>query len=320
MSDPSELLQRIAPSLGALEGHRLSILDKRRKGGLAMLIAGLLGALATLMIGQSNGTGALVVVGLTLIAGVIIYAVCFSGGKAGYQHRFKREVVARIAKELAPEMIYQPNQHVAKDWFRRSGLFSNRPERYTGEDYFGGRIGSTDLFFSEVLVQERRTRRNSNGRTETYYVTIFKGLFVVADFHKHFQSEIFVQPDGLERWGVLGKALQKLGGRGERMENLEFERLFKVRAGDPVEARYLLTPLIQERFVDLANRFGPKISASFRGSRIFLAIPKSTDWFEGRLDRSVRDPEQFRELSLQLQCCFGLVEQLDLNPRIWTKD
>ncbi|NIP92937.1 MAG: DUF3137 domain-containing protein, partial [Akkermansiaceae bacterium] len=61
--------------------------------------------------------------------------------------------------------------------------------------------------------EDKRTRTDSKGRTQTYWVTIFKGLLVVADFHKHFKSEVTVMPDFAESaFGRIGRFFQKLGG------------------------------------------------------------------------------------------------------------
>ena len=106
----------------------------------------------------------------------------------------------------------------------------------------------------------------------------------------------------------------------QRLENVEFEKLFKVQSPDPIEARYLLTPAMQERFLELARIWSPKLRASFQDSLVILALPLKGNWFEGNIKTPVDDPSQFHNLVAQLQSCFGIVEDLDLNTRIWTKD
>ncbi len=89
------------------------------------------------------------------------------------------------------------------------------------------------------VLESFRQKILIKGRTETYWVTIFKGLLVGADFHKHFKSEVIVTPDFAEStFGRLGRMFQKLGGNLEEMENPEFEKAFVVRATDPIESRY----------------------------------------------------------------------------------
>lgn len=84
-----------------------------------------------------------------------------------------------------------------------------------------------------------------------------------------------ITPDKLEGFGFLGKKLQNIGDRVARMENVEFERLFCVKASDPIEERYILTPAMQERFINLAQDWNTEIRASFNDSLISLALPNS---------------------------------------------
>lgn len=314
-----EVRSQLAPSFQELEKKRQELIAHRSKGWIGVLISFVVGLVFFFVLAGQGVAGLFLPLFVVVVGCLISYGVFFAGSKSNYASEFKARIVNQIAKALAPEVTYQPHRMVEKSWFQGSGLFSGRVARYNGEDYFGGRIGDTDLFFSEIHAESKHTRHDSDGNTETYYKTIFQGLFVVADFHKDFQGEVFVRPDGLEKWGSLGRALQKLGGKVERMENPEFERLFKVTASNAVEARYILTPAMQERMIELSQKFSPEIGASFRGSLIYLAIPKTEDWFEGRLDVAAGNESQLRRLFGQLHACFGLVEQLDLNTRIWTK-
>jgi hypothetical protein len=234
---------------------------------------------------------------------------------------FKSQFVSGVVKAIEPGMNYHPHQGISQALFIDSGLFSSRPDRYSCEDLFDGKIGATDVMFSEVHAEDRRTRRDSKGNTETYYVTIFKGIFFVADFHKHFRSPVSVMPDVAERHlGWIGKKLQKLGGNLQKMENPEFEKMYVVRGVDAVEARYILTPSMQDQLVELGKRVGDGLKVVFRDSQVFLAIPNMEDWFEGDLHKPAGDRNQAARLLSELRSCFMIVDELDLNTRIWTKD
>lgn len=311
--------QELASSFSELEQIRKEALAKRQKGTIGVITSIIIGLFAVSQLSR-GGFGGVVFGAFIGIAGVVACNIFFfASAKKDYGIAFKNKIVNGMAKALAPEVTYQPQRVVDQSWFERSELFSRRPDRYTGEDYFCGNIGETELFFSEIHAESRHTRTR-NGKTETYYKTIFEGILFVADFHKEFQSEVFVRPDSLEAFGALGRAFQKLSGNVERMESPEFERLFKVTANDPIEARYILTPLMQERIVELAQRYSKQIILSFRDSLVYLAIPQKQDWFEANLHTPANNSAQLQMVYNQLSSCFGLVEQLDLNTRIWTKD
>ena len=319
MPSHDEILARLRPSLATLEAERRSLLIKRNTGKIWITGFLLGGLLLTFLLSKNGAFAGLITLVIAAIGALICHSIFFNATNARYQQGFKHKVVSKVVKTLAPQINFHPSQFISKDWFIRSQLFA-RPDRYRGEDYYIGKIGKTELFFSEVHAEQKHTSTDSKGHTKTHYTTLFKGIFLIADFHKEFRSKVTVTPDKLEGFGFLGKKLQQLGGRVERMENVEFERLFVVRASDPVEARYILTPTMQERFIELTRKWTPEIRASFQDSLVYLALPTKSDWFEGDIKTSVADPHQFRNLVAQLSACLSTVEDLDLNTRIWTKE
>jgi len=315
----NQIKQELASSVSELEKKRKKILRQQAKGWMGVLLSIVIGFVITMFLSKTGTGGILAGIFIGILGCIISHALFFAGGKKEYKLAFKNQIVSGMAKLLAPQVTYQPNKKVNQTWFQRSELFSRNPDRYSGEDYFVGSIGETDLFFSEIHAESRHTRTR-DGKTETYYKTIFEGILFAADFHKDFRGEVFVRPDRLEAYGALGRALQKLSGKVERMENSKFERLFKVTASDSVEARYILTPTMQERLVDLTKRYSSNILLSFRDSLVYLAIPQKQDWFEADLHTPANHSAQLQMIFNQLSACFSLVEQLDLNTRIWTKN
>jgi hypothetical protein len=259
--------------------------------------------------------------GVGLVGALIINQIYFARGKARYQDLFKRQFVARVVQAVEPSIAYEPSQGIPEPLFNHSGLFGTSPDRYSGEDLFHGMVGKTKVMFSEVHAEEKRRRTDSKGNTETYWVTIFKGIFFMADFHKEFRSPVTVMPDVAERHlGWLGQKLQKLGGNLQQLENPEFEKMFVVRGADAVEARYILTPAMQDQLVELGQRVGRDLRVVFRDSQVCLAIPNKDDWFEGNLHKPAGDREQARRILAELRSCLVIVDELDLNTRIWTKE
>ena len=256
-----------------------------------------------------------------LVMWFLVDSRCFKFGETDYQREFKKRVVGVLLAALAPEMRLEPQAGLGRDWFMASRLFASRPDRYGSEDLFSGRVGKTDLKFCEVHAEEKRRQTDSNGRSKTYYVTTFRGILLVADFNKHFRSWVTVMPDVAERYfGFLGQKLQELGGDVQRMESAEFEDLFVARGPDAVESRYLLTLAMQERLVALRRRLGVDFRLSLHDSRLWLAFPQISNWFEGDWRLPADDRAQMREILNQMRWCVQIVEELDLNTRIWTKE
>lgn len=320
--DVDHILESISTETQALERVRREIVANRSEGTKWMSFLALgaivLGGLMTMVLQSAGGLIFGLIVGV--VGALIIHHKYFGSGATRFQNMFKVGVLTRLAREVAPGMTYNPAMGISEAVFRESGLFSTGPDRYSSEDLFHGMVGETKIMFSEVHAEEKQTSTDSKGRTTTNWVTIFKGVFFLADFHKEFRSPVLVMPDVAERYlGWFGKKLQKLGGNLQKLENPEFEKVFVVRGVDPVESRYLLTPAMQERLLDLRTRLGGGLRIVFRDSHVWLAIPNKEDWFEADLFRPVGDRSQVSQLVGQLTCFLQIVEDLDLNTRIWTK-
>ena len=312
------LYEVLARDLRPLEHLRRQIIRKRKNGLVILGITGFIiavGIISTLP--TENGPLILLLGGITFACiAWFIYHRFLTAGTGFYRHEFKKRVVGGIAKALEPGIEYQPYGGIGEDWFRGSQLYKTKPDRYDSEDLFSGRIGKTQIKFSEIDAAERNTDSDGN----TTYSTIFKGILFVADFHKDFRSWVTVMPDIAERnFGFLGKGLQNLIGKVERLENPEFEKYFIVRGGDPVETRYLITPKMQENLLSLRERFGSDFRMALHSSSLWLALPIQSDWFEANLHTPATSKRQIKKLFSQIATIFHIVENLDLNTRIWTK-
>ena len=321
--DPDKILESLTQEADALERVRQEVLTKRAKGNQIILwtILGsvVLGGLVSAVV--KNPIPLFVMIPIALIASLVIRQIYFGSGKARYLSMFKVGFLEPMVKQIEPAMNYDPTRGISESVFIESGLYGARPDRYSSEDLFHGDIGETSLMFSEVHAEEKHTSTDSKGNTQTRWTTIFRGVLLIADFHKEFRSPVSVMPDFAEKtFGWFGKKLQKLGGNLQKLENPEFEKLFVVRGADAVETRYILTPKMQECLVELRKRVGDGLRIGFRDSHVWMAIPQSDDWFEGNIHVPANDRAQLKNILFQLWSCFQVVEELDLNTRIWTKE
>jgi hypothetical protein len=254
-------------------------------------------------------------------------ALCAFSAKAmssGYVHAFKNQVVDPIVKYIGPELTYLPQSGISEARFRTSGIFHHRIDRYHCEDMVQGTVAQTRIEFSELHAQYKTETRDSKGNRHTKWHTIFRGLFFIADFNKHFNGRTFVLPDTAEKlFGKLGQTLQGIGkSHGEliKLEDPAFEKEFAVYSTDQVEARYILSPALMRRMLDFKAKTGATVYFSFTGGEVNIGISSSKNRFEPKLFSTVLDIEMAREFVNDLQLALGIVDDLNLNTRIWTKE
>ena len=256
--------------------------------------------------------------------GLVLYSVKAGSLKSRYAADYKAVVVPRLLSLIDPNLRHDSASGIGSDTFRGTELFTTSPDRYTSEDLIQGTFGKTYLQLAEVHAEERRTTKDSKGHTKTTYVTIFRGLLLIADFNKHFQGRTFVFPDVAESlFGDFGRFFQKLGGRSEtgliRLEDPEFEEAFAIYSTDEIEARYILSSALMRRLLAMRERFGRDLRIAFKESSVVIAVPHSERFLEPSLSRSAADPEQVRGFFFELDAFLRIIEELDLNTRIWTK-
>ena len=251
-----------------------------------------------------------------LAASVIALAYGF-GKNTRQNHRFKDTILQKTLAFVAPGMRYDRKKFIPLSEFKKSGIYTESISRYDGEDCFLGKYEEVDLAFSEVHAQ----KLVSNGKS-SHHVTIFKGVFFIADFNKDFHTSTFVLPNRAEE--VLGTSFGRWAkkmdishkGKLIRLENPEFEKMFAVYAQDAIEARYILTPNIMERMMAIQRRFPGDVAFAFHASAIYITIPSKTDFFE--LPPTL-DFSGIAALHHELALFLGLVHEMNLTLRIWTK-
>lgn len=241
-----------------------------------------------------------------------------------YVSRFKTDVVGTIVRLHSPHLRYAPKEYVGKDRFLESLIFQQRIDRYHGKDLVRGKIGLTELAFSWIHAEFKTTKTDKKGKEHTKWHTIFRGLFVIADFNKDFKGATVVIPDTTACiFGSVGRTILGIvtarPGKLVKLEDPEFEREFAVYGEDQVEARYVLSPALMERIRSYRKKIGTDMHISFVHSNIYVAIPVNGDTFEPCLFRSIVNRSLARRCFEALEQGTGIVEDLDLNTRIWSK-
>lgn len=304
--DFDSLAQKLAPTLQVLENKRKELLRKGRSEGLIYAIFLVVGVIALLILKLEGIFGPIVIV----VISVIILITCINNKSKIFSSFYKEEVVDEIIHAFCPNATYSPNDGVGEDLFRNSGLFTS-PDRYHAEDLIEGCLDKTSFSCSEVHAEERRARSTKNG-VQYYWEDIFKGFLFIADFHKEFQGETTVLRDSFFKI--------KMGVSRVKMENPDFEKVFDVFSTNQIEARYLITPSMMERMLKLDSNFKKGVTISFRNSTILVAIPDSKNRFEADVWSSLNDMSILKSDFEVLQSLLEIVDELNLNTRIWSKE
>ena len=127
---------------------------------------------------------------LCFLIGALLYTLL----TRNYVARFKTLVIQRIIHFIDENLNYDANNFIDSSTFVSSKIFNTKPNCYKGDDLVWGKVGATEIKFSEINAEYE----SGSGKDRHRY-TIFKGLFFIGDFNKHFTSRAVVLPDTAEK-------------------------------------------------------------------------------------------------------------------------
>jgi Protein of unknown function (DUF3137) len=264
---------------------------------------------------ESSSGGIISVLGYIILAGAIGYFFWFRPKNRDFKSRFKAEVVNRIVKFIDESLTYDPTGGIARSEFEQSTIFDWAGHRYLSEDLVSGKIGQTSVRFSEVHTQRKHEMGGDDdgGGKFHRWVTLFKGVIFIADFNKHFKGRTMVLTDQFFKKNMVKR------DPVVKMENPDFEKAFAVHSSDPVEAHYILTPSLMERMMGLHAK-ASNVQFAFFQSVVFISLPMKKNLFEANIFSSLGGRSEIEKYLGQLQQFTCMVEELNLNTRIWTKE
>jgi len=245
----------------------------------------------------------------------------FRGKYGDVDQMYAEEAIGGLLRFIAPPLFLAPWDNLSLDVFLHSRLCNQRVDNFSGSHLIYGRLGWTDVWFSQIHAQRREevVTRDKDGHIyiDEYWVTVFRGILFVADFNKDFSSVVILRS---RKRGFFNDIRGRLFRSSEEivMENPEFNRFFTVYADDPIEVRYILTPTLMERLVQLRKRANRNIDISFVPPYMYLAMPYET-LFQTPVFGSVVNRKTMLKYFLFLSFFASIPASLDLDTRIWSK-
>ncbi|MFD2582571.1 DUF3137 domain-containing protein [Pedobacter vanadiisoli] len=255
-----------------------------------------------------------------IYGGILLFNI--NDSLTAYQIAYKTNVIGAALKFLDESLSINPDQGIEASEFMYTQLFSTEPDRYKTEDLVSGSADKTRFYFAEVHAEYKTVTQTKNG-TRTEWHDIFRGIIFAADFNKKFNGVTLVRPKdfGAAFGAWFSKNLFSFGSNQViQLENVTFDKTFVTYGSDQVESRYILTPALMERILNLNHQTKHTISLSFIESRMYIAFPLNRNYFEAPVFKSLLNPETVDQDISTIKFMYDIVKELDLNTRIWGKE
>lgn len=185
-------------------------------------------------------------------------------------------------------------------------------DRASYEDLLTGTRDTVDFELFEAHLEEKRHSTDSKGRTQTRWVTVFRGQCLRFKFDKTFYGRTLVTRDA----GIFNRFGGGNGMQRASLEDPEFEKIFEVYTTDQVESRYLLTPDLMQELVNLEQVFhGGKIKCCFDGGDLFITLQGGNLFEPGSMFTPLDSPTRMRELLEDFAAVFHIIDVTNANRR-----
>ncbi len=309
--------KELAGILKRYENARVSILGQMHKYALMLTVTAIAGAIAIGVFGTGVFKFCAI---LPIMAISSVYVLLRKYYAGSYRTFFKDDIIERIIKFVDPELEYYPKKHIESPLYNISRLFPEVHNRYRGKDLVKGQVGKTKFMFSELCTEYVGTRDEDDD--EKPIGTIFKGIYFMGDFNKDFDGYTLVIPNtGFHYFKKPLKFLRDADSSAERvkLEDPEFDSVFVVYSTDQIEARYILSPALMQRIKNYKYKTGKEIGLSFTASFVFVAITMDEEIFEPNLYKTLLSFKPIEKYYDDLMLAVSIIEELNLNRRIWSK-
>ena len=247
-----------------------------------------------------------------IVLGIIITTAIGSKPKRDFILSFKQAFVLKSLQSVFTDLNYRPESGLDPNIIGSTGMMY-MGDRYTSNDYISGKYKNISVVQADVHIEEEQETTDSDGDTRTYWVTLFRGKWLIFDFNKSFKGQKNFSNSMLSR--VNGVKYQKV-----MMEDGEFNKNFKVFAQDEHEAFYILTPSLMERIKRLDEKINSQLLFCFVDNKLHIGVQTNKDSFEPSIYKKIDEEKVINEISEDIKLITGFVDELNLDNDLFRKE
>ena len=297
-------------TLEELEQDRIKLKNK------TLLIVGIVGGIVAILalIFQT-----IEIVFFGIMAMLLFPALFTAKQKREYILKFKKHFVHSSLQTVFTHLNYKPEQGMPRSDISQTQMMY-MGDRYTSNDYISGKYKDIGFRQADVHIEEERESTDSDGNRTTYWVTIFKGRWMIFDFNKTFKADLqvcqkFFGNNKINNWGRENK-FQKV-----KLESMEFNKRFNVFAQSDHEAFYLLTPQIIEKIIKLDDMNQGRLLLCFIDNKLHIGLYDGKDSFEhAPIFKQINEEQVRNNISNDIKQITMFIDELDLDNDLFRRE
>ncbi len=194
-----------------------------------------------------------------------------------YKRMYKGYFISRQLASIFTNLQYSHQLGLDRSILQNTQLIDTG-DRYQSNDLVKAEYKSTGFMQADVHIEERREEKDNEGHVRVYYVTLFKGRFLVFEFPKKFDFKMVISFNGYNQSYINPKT--KRGLNRIETESPEFNKRFLVYAEDGFEAFCILNPVFIENLEKLGQKYNNNLALYFSDNQLFVGLNDGGDAFE----------------------------------------
>ena len=249
------------------------------------------------------------VMGLVLLVIALVFGYLSAKSSSTLKKLLSDNIIGGVLKEALGDAVeYNP-------WGKINPGSMVFPFSYNcagGSDHIKAVYNGLNIELGDIELINETENTDENGNTQKNSQTCFKGQWLTCDFGKELSGQVYIS-----EWTKKDRRSMK---SNVTMDNEQFGKRFCVRADDPQEAYYLLTPHMMEYITAMADKSGGTVYLSFlRSGKLHVAVQTGRDFFE--LGKSNANVGELRQKFLgELRWFTDLVDTLRVEDTLYKKE
>lgn len=246
--------------------------------------------------------------------GLIVTLVVTNKPRKEFVKLYKDRVVGDAFSKIFEDVVYTPDRGIDRQVIANTQMMY-MGDIYRSNDHISAKYKGISLEAADVDIQEQHTDSDGN----TTYVTIFSGQWFIFDFNKAFKADLQVVDKhfgNAKRGGLFSK---KKFNKVE-LEDIEFNKAFKVYAEHDEDAFYVLSPGTMEKIKTLRNGTKGKILLCFINNKLHVGLYNGLDMFEPKIFKKVNLQQEEEKVLGQIRIITNFVDTLNLDNDLFRRE
>ena len=225
--------------------------------------------------------------------------------KSEYKNTFMKSLLPIAVKNILTDVQVDVNNGIPSYVIQETHSMSTG-DRYHSSNFVSGKYKDIKVMMSDVHIQDEH--EDSEGHTS--YVTIFLGQWMIFDFNKNFKSNVQIWEKKV--FGGISRSWKSSLKKVE-LEDIEFNKKFKVLSENELDAFYIITPKLMERVKAVEAAINGTIMLVFYNNQLHFAVYNNKTTFNVNIHKTINFEEFARESLKDLDAIIKFVDILELD-------